>query len=172
LLNSTSPVLAGLAVGIGLVVLFAALFPQSPSLELRISREKVVEIAVHDLTARYIKNPPVIKIYAVVDDQTAAYPTVENFLKENYTLVMAHTAANGTFYFVDAKTLSLEECKIPYCSFREQGMEALKGRFAWIVDLVTQCGNYPYYKTAIMYAIDTKTGQILWRHFSTPEQQK
>ncbi|MGI0038185.1 MAG: hypothetical protein ACREAO_00070 [Nitrososphaera sp.] len=171
---STAPVIAGLAVGVGFIVLFSALFPSASNLELRISQEKAVEIAVRDLTTRYIENSPAIKIYAIVDKQRqeAAYPTVETFLKGNYTLVMAHTAASGTFYFVDANTGSFEECHIPYCPFREQGMDALKGRFAWIVDLVTQCDNYPNYKAGIIYAIDAKTGQILWRHNSSPDEPK
>lgn len=49
-----------------------------------------MEIAVQDLTTKYIKNPPAIKIYAIVGNQSAAYPTVDTFLKEeNYTLTMA-----------------------------------------------------------------------------------
>ncbi|MGI0012910.1 MAG: cupredoxin domain-containing protein [Nitrososphaera sp.] len=142
---------------------------QMPSLDPRISKEEAVEIAVQDLTTRYIKNPPLIKIYAIVDEQSqgAAYPTIETFLKENYTLVMAHTAANGTFYFVDANAGTLEECHIPYCPLPEQGMEALKGRFAWMVDLVTQCDNYPNYGADIIYGIDAKTGQIVWHHNSS-----
>lgn len=160
---NATPVVAGLAIGIGFIVLISIVFPSSLNFELRISKEKAVDIAVRDLETKYIRNPPVIKIYAIVDSQTAAYPTVDTFLKENYTLVMAHTAANGTFYFVNSTTLSLEECHIPYCPFREQGMEALKGRFAWIVDLATQCDNYPNYGADIIYAIDAKTGQIIWR---------
>jgi hypothetical protein len=172
--SNTAPVLAGLAIGIGFITLFSALFPSSFNLQAGISQEKAVEIAVHDLTTKYIINPPAIKIYAIVDKQRqeAANPTVETFLKGNYTLVMAHTAVNGTFYFVDARTRALEECHVPYCTFREEGMEALEGRFAWIVELVTQCENYPHNGADIIYAIDTKTGQILWRHFSSPEQQE
>ena len=172
---ATAPVLAGLAIGAGFIVLFSMLFPFSQIFELRITRDEAVEIAVHDLTSKYVKNPPVIKIYAIVDKQAqeAAYPTVETFLSnENYTLVMAHTAVNRTYYFVDANTGSMEECQLPYCTSREQGMNALKGRFAWMVDLVTQCDNYPHHKTAMIYAIDGKTGQILWRHYGTPEQQE
>ena len=172
---NTAPVLAGLAIGIGFIILFSALFPSSSNFPLRISQEKAVEIAVHDLTTKYIINPPVIKIYAVVADmqsQGAVYPAVGTFLQGNYTLPMAHKAVNGTLYFVDARTRTLEECHIPYCTFREEGMEALKGRFAWIVELVTQCENYPHHGADIIYAIDTKTGQILWRHFSSPEQQE
>ena len=76
---STAPVIAGLAVGVGFIVLFSALFPSALNLELRISQEKAVEIAVRDLTTRYIENPPAIKIYAIVEKQRqeAAYPTIE-----------------------------------------------------------------------------------------------
>lgn len=172
--SAIAPVIAGLAIGIAFIVLFAVSFPSSSSnnFELRISKEKAVEIAVHDLTTRYIENPPVIKIYALIDKQSqvAAYPTIETFLKENYTLVMVHTAINGTFYFVDANTLSLEECHVPYCPLGEPGMGALKGRFAWIVELATQCDEYPNYGADITYAIDVKTGQILWRHNSSPDE--
>jgi hypothetical protein len=170
--NPVVPVMVGLAVGIGLIITFSTLFSPSPNYEPKISKEQALEIAVHDLTTRYIENPPVIKIYAIVDRQAqeAAYPSIETFLKENYTLVMAHTAANGTFYFIDSSTLSLEECHIPYCPFGEQGMDALKGRLAWVVDLTTQCDEYPNYGANIMYAIDAKTGQILWRHNSSPEE--
>lgn len=176
--SAIAPVVAGLAIGIAFIVLFAMSFPPSSSssnnFEPRISKEKAVEIAVHDLTTRYIENPPVIKIYAIIDKQSqeAAYPTVETFLKEeNNTLVMAHAAANGSaFYFIDANTLSLEECHVPYCPLGEPGMSALKGRFAWIVELATQCDEYPNYGADITYAIDAKTGQILWRHNSSADE--
>lgn len=124
-MSNTAPVLAGLAIGIGFIMLFSALFPSSSSnFQLRISQEKAVEIAVHDLTTKYIINPPVIKIYAVADMQSqgAIYPAVGTFLEGNYTLPMAHKAVNETFYFVDARTRTLEECQIPYCTFREEGM--------------------------------------------------
>lgn len=162
--------MAGLAAGIGLIIAFSALFSPSVSPEPKVSKEQAVEIAVQDLTTRYIKNPPLIKIYAIVNEQSqgAAYPTVETFLKENYTLVMAHAAANGTFYFVDANTGTLEECHNPYCPLPGQGMEAIKGRLAWIVDLATQCDDYPNNGVDIIYAIDTKTGHIIWDHLSSP----
>ncbi|MGH9993117.1 MAG: hypothetical protein ACREBU_04980 [Nitrososphaera sp.] len=169
MVSAIAAVIAGLAAGIGLIITFSTLFSTSPSLEPKISKEQAVEIAVNDLTTRYIKNPPLIKIYAIVNvqSQEAAYPTVETFLKENYTLVMAHTAVNGNFYFAYANTVTLEECHIPYCPLPEQGMEALKGRLAWIVDLATQCENYPNYEADIIYAIDTKTGQIVWHQNSS-----
>ena len=31
---------------------------------------------------------------------------------------------------------------------------AVKGRFAWIVDLATQCQNFPNYGADVIYAID------------------
>jgi hypothetical protein len=125
--NEAVPVLVGLAIGIGFIILFSTVFSVPTSFGREISKEKAVGIAVDDLTTKYIKNPPVIKIYAIVGNQTAAYPTVDTFLKEeNYTLTMAYTAASGTFYFVDAGTLSLEECHVPYCPIPEQGMKALK----------------------------------------------
>lgn|GEM_PF-5116732 len=160
---------AGLAAGIGLIIALSTLFSPSVNLEIRISKEQAVEIAVEDLTTRYIKNPPLIKIYAIINEQSqeAAYPTIETFLRENYTLVMAHTSANGIFYFVDANAGTLEKCSPPYCPLPVQGMKAIKGRFVWLVDLATQCDNYPNNGVDIIYAIDTKTGQIIWRHNSS-----
>lgn len=173
---STAPVIAGLAVGIGFIVLVSMTFASIQAPE--ISKEKAVEIGVHDLTTNYIANPPLIKIYAVEnvpEPQGAVYPTVEKLLEDSdrYVIAMAHTSAiNGTYYFVNPETRSLQECRIPYCTFREEGMNALKGRFAWIVELVTQCDEYPHQGADIKYAIDTKTGQILWRHFASPEQRE
>jgi hypothetical protein len=171
--SNTAPVLAGLAVGVGFIVLLSVVFSSPYFSEPKITREKAVEIAVHDLTTKYVKNPPVIKIYAIVDrlSQTAAYPTIDAFLKEeNYTLVMAYANTNGTFYFVDPTTLTFEECRIPYCPLTEQGMKALEGRFAWIVDLATRCEDYPNYGADIIYAIDAKTGQIIWHHNSSQHE--
>lgn len=167
--------LVGLIVGMGFVALVSMAFSVS---EPEISKEKAVEIAVNDMTTNYIKNPPAIKIYAVEDVEEplgAVYPTIETFLEEgeNYIIPMAHTSAvDRAYYFVNPETRSLEECQIPYCTFREEGMNALTGRYAWIVDLVTQCKEYPHHGADIKYAVDAKTGQILWRHFASPEQQE
>jgi hypothetical protein len=157
-------------------MLFSAIFPSSSNFQLRISQEKAVEIAVRDLTTKYIINPPVIKIYAIEDvekPQAAVYPTVETFLKGGYIIPMAPTSAvNGTYYSVDPRTRLLEECHIPFCGLPEEGVQALKGRIAWKVELITQCQEYPHHGANVIYAIDTKIGQIIWSHSSYPEQQE
>jgi hypothetical protein len=174
--SNAVPVIAGFAIGIGFVVLVSMAFP-SLSLEPEISKEIATEIGVKDMTTNYITNPPLIKIYVLIKGQIAAANIpVDDFLRDggnNYTIPMAHTSAvDRTFYHVNPETRSLLECDIPYCHFREDGMEALTGRYAWIVDIVTQCEEYPHYGADIKYAIDTKTGQILWRNFASPEQQE
>ena len=96
---ATAPVLAGLAIGVGFLVQFSILFPPSTSLEPKISKEKAIETAVHDLMTNYIRNPAGIKIHAVIGDQNGAYLSVDSFLKEqNLNLVRVHSEPNGTFH--------------------------------------------------------------------------
>ena len=169
---ATAPVLAGLAIGVGFIVLFSILFPPSHSLEPKISKEKAVETAVHDLTTNYIRNPVGIKIYAVIGDQNGAYLPVDSFLKErNLNLVRVHSEPNGTFFFIDPKTDSLEECTIPYCPLPEEGMKTVEGRFAWIVDLVSRCENFPNNTIGVIYAIDAATGEIIFHYGSLQPEQ-
>lgn len=162
--------ISGLAAGIGLIITFSVLFSPSHIPASKISKEQAVEIAVRDLTMNYIKNPPLIKIYAIGNEQAqgAVYLPVETFLVGNYTLVMAHTTASGVFYFVDANTGTLEKCNTLYCPLPEQGMEAIKDRLAWIVDLATRCDNYPNNGADVIYAIDSTAGRIIWHHNSSP----
>lgn len=169
--SKAAPTLVGLAIGVGFVVLFSAIFTPSHRSE-PISKEKAVETAVSDLTTKYIRNPVGIKIYAIVGNQTAAYLTVDSFLKErNINLVRVHSEPNGTFYSIDPRTDSLEECHLPYCPLPEEGMRIVGGRIAWIVDLVAKCENFTNNTTGVIYAIDAESGKIIF-YYGSPQPEK
>src|SRR5581483_2477326 len=157
--DSVAPVIAGLAVGIALIVIFITINANSnykivPT-QYKISQEQAIETATHDLTTKYIKNPENIKVYTIVGNQDAEYIPVQNLSKRNWALqplIFAHP--NGTIYLVNATTGDIQQCHDPYCPLPNQAIKTIEGRLGWIVELVARCGNYPNNGYDVMYVID------------------
>lgn len=170
--NVVAPVVAGLAMGVGFIVLFSFTFNSVSLPAVKISEEQAVKIGVQDLTAKYIRNPEAIKIYALVDDHDGAYVPIDSLGKEgNLTHTLVYSEPDGTFHLVNVETHSTVECQVPYCPLPEQGMKSMGGRLAWIVDLISRCENFPSNTTVVIYAIDAETGEIIW-HYGGPQLEQ
>ncbi len=170
--SNIAPVLAGLVIGLGFIMLFSSAINSLHLPKVKISEEQAVGIAIQDLTTEYIKNPVGIKIYTIIEHGNAEYIPVEEFPKEgNWPLVLVYSHPAGTFYLVDARTYAVEECHIPYCPLPEQGMQAIEGRLGWIVDLVARCENFPQNTTVVIYTIDAETGEIIF-HYGDPQPEQ
>lgn len=159
------PIIAGLAVGIAIIILFSLTFktasvPTSPTLP----QKQAIDIAAQDLTTKYIKNPENIKIYTIIGHGDAAYIPAENFTKQNWILhPLVYVSTDGAFYIINATTHVATKCHSPYCPLPEKAMKTIEGRLAWVVDLASACKNYPEHATYLQYAIDAENGEILWR---------
>lgn len=136
----------------------------------KMTQQQAIVVAARDLTTKYIKNPVDIKIYTIVGHGDALYVPIENLTSNgNSTLQLTYVHPDGTFYVINATTHSIEKCQAPYCPLPDKAKDATKGRLAWMVDLVSQCRDFPHNTTAVIYAIDAKTGEIIWRGGGSPQ---
>ncbi len=162
--NTVAPVVIGLAIGVGFIVLFSLAFNSAHLPALKISEKQAVGIGVQDLTTKYIRNPEAVKIFALVGEHNGAYIPVDSLGKGgNLTHTIVHSEPNGAFHLINAETHYVMECHIPSCPLREEGMKSIEGRLAWIVDLISSCADNSDDMIGEIYAIDAESGAIIYR---------
>lgn len=174
-----APVLAGLAAGIAFIIVLSVTIISTPTnqkqfpvvatnnttiTQPKITQKQAIDIAIHDISTNYIRNPDYIRNFNITDHHSN-YVDLQRFIKSNWTLTLIYLDVNGTVYGINPITHKMSKCPSIDCiQPREEVRKIIEGRLEWIVDSHFGCIQPPPITSySAFYVIDANNGKIIWR---------